>query len=481
MVHFSHMDTKMSAFLELFTKQSAIKSNERFPADFLSVDPDDLKNYGKDWTKVFAPAPSAIAFPRTTDEVSRFLKLCLEHSVAVVPSGGRTGLAGGAVAAHGEIVLSLARMNKMGEVDVLAQTVRVQAGSVTEAVHKHCEILDLTWPIDFASKGSSHVGGNISTNAGGVKVIHYGMTRNWVLGLQVVLMDGSILELNGALEKNNTGLDLRQMFIGTEGTLGVITEATLKLARVPRALDVFFFALNDMATVFQLFMEARRAPFTLMAFETLTHNCLEVVCEHLKLKKPFAEPSGAYALIEFERPVSESARAELDAWLASLFEKGLVVDGVLAQSPREARELWSLREMIAEALFTSGFVHKNDISLPIAELKNFIDEMYKMYATKHSSMEVYLFGHIGDGNLHVNTMKPDDMSRDEFLKRAKESDRDLFSLVQKYQGSISAEHGIRLLKKDALTYSRTAGEISLFKQMKAVFDPKGLLNPGKII
>lgn len=455
--------------------------SESFPHDFLSLNPDDLKTYGKDWTKVFAPAPSAVVFPRTTDEVSRFLKLCSQHQIAVVPSGGRTGLAGGAVAAHGEVVLSLTRMNQMGKVDVLAQTVRVQAGAVTEALHKHCEELGLTWPIDFASKGSSQIGGNISTNAGGVKVIHYGMTRNWVLGLQVVLMDGSILELNGALEKNNTGLDLRQMFIGTEGTLGVITEATLKLTRVPRALDVFFFALNDIAAVFQLFLEARRAPFTLTAFETLTHNCLEIVCDHLKLKKPFSEATGAYALVEFERPVSESARAELDAWLAGLFEKGLVSDGVLAQSPREARELWSMREMIGEALFTGGFVHKNDISLPIAELKEFIDGMYGMYASKHPDLEVYLFGHLGDGNLHVNTMKPDAMGRDEFLRRAKAVDQDLFSLVQKYKGSISAEHGIGLLKKDALAFSRTPEEIAIFRQMKAVFDPKGLLNPGKIV
>lgn len=455
--------------------------SEGFPSDFVSRDPDDLKTYGKDWTKVFAPAPSAIVFPRTTEEVSRFLKLCSQHKIAVVPSGGRTGLAGGAVAAQGEIVLSLTRMNQMGSVDVMAQTVRVQAGAVTESVHKHCEELGLTWPVDFASKGSSQIGGNISTNAGGVKVIHYGMTRNWVLGLQVVTMDGSVHELNGALEKNNTGLDLRQMFIGTEGTLGVITEATLKLTRVPRALDVFFFALKDIATVFQLFLEARRAPFTLMAFETLTHNCLEIVCDHLKLKRPFESASGAYALIEFERPISESARAELDAWLESLFEKGLVVDGVLAQSPREARELWSLREMIGEALFTSGFVHKNDISLPLAELKVFIDEMYSMYTTKHASMEVYLFGHIGDGNLHVNTMKPDSMSNEEFLKSAKEVDQDLFSLVQKYKGSISAEHGIGLLKKEALAFSRTPEEITIFKKMKAVFDPQGLLNPGKIV
>src|SRR5512132_1823722 len=214
-----------------------------FPADFLSIDPADLAAYGRDWTKVIEPRPSAVAFPRSTEEVAGLLRLCSAHDVAVVPSGGRTGLAGGAVAAKGEVVISLSRMRRMDPVDVLGATVRVQAGAITEAVHQHAAPFGLTWPVDFASKGSSHVGGNIATNAGGVKVIRYGLTRQWVLGLTVVLMSGEVLELNGALEKNNTGVDLRQLFIGSEGTLGIITESTLKLARLPGRAGVFLFAV----------------------------------------------------------------------------------------------------------------------------------------------------------------------------------------------------------------------------------------------
>src|SRR6266508_4485335 len=204
-----------------------------FPADFCSEDAGDLAEYGRDWTKVYAPAPTAVLFPRTTDEVARLMALASAHRVPVVPSGGRTGLAGGAVAARGELVLSLTRMRRMDPVDELGGTVRVQAGAVTQAVHEHCAAHGLTWPVDFASKGSSQVGGNIATNAGGVRVIRYGLTRQWVLGLEVVLASGAVLELGGALEKNNTGFDLRQLFIGSEGTLGVITEATLKLTRLP--------------------------------------------------------------------------------------------------------------------------------------------------------------------------------------------------------------------------------------------------------
>lgn len=451
-----------------------------FPADFFTQDPGELATYGKDWTKVFQPKPSAVVFPRSTDEVSRFLRLCSLHKVAVVPSGGRTGLAAGAVAANGEIVLSLVKMNRMDPVDPLAQTVHVQAGAVTEAVHAHCKPLGLTWPVDFSSKGSSHVGGNISTNAGGVKVIHYGMTRNWVLGLTVVTMSGDVLELNGALEKNNTGVDLRQMFIGSEGTLGVVTEATLKLARNPENLDVFFFAVDDMKAVLKLFLEARRGPFTLMAFETLTDNCLQAVINKMGLRSPFETRAGAYVLMEVERPAAAESQAKLDEWLAGLFDREMVRDGTLAQSPREARDIWALRESTAEALFLTSLPHKNDIALPIASLEEFVAEMYELFEKRHDGLEIYLFGHIGDGNLHINTLKPEAMAKDEFLKRCHDADEDLFKIVQKYKGSVSAEHGIGLLKKEALHFSRAPAELLLMKHLKQAFDPQGLLNPGKI-
>jgi FAD/FMN-containing dehydrogenase len=470
----------MTAAVSALPKGFLAKIQSEFPKDFWTTAPEDLQIYETDWTKVYTPNASAVAFPRSTDEVSRFLKLCKEHKVAVVPSGGRTGLSGGAVAAQGEIVLSLVKMNRMEAVNPLAQTVRVQAGAITQAVHEHCKPLGLTWPVDFASKGSSHVGGNIATNAGGINVIARGMTRNWVLGLQVVTLGGEVLELNGALEKNNTGLDLRQLFIGTEGTLGVITEATLKLARIHESLDVFFFALKDLPTVFKLFQEARRAPFELTAFECLTQNCLDRVKQNLGSSSPFAEKSGAYVLLEAIRPRSEDAQNLMDSWLSDLFAKNLVSDGVLAQSPKEAEALWKLREGISESLSATGFVYKNDIALPIASLESFIGEMMKMYETHHSGFEVFLFGHIGDGNLHVNTRKPEALSKEEFLTQCKQADLKLFALVQKHGGSISAEHGIGLLKKEALRFTRTTVEMQYLKAIKKVFDPDGLLNPGKI-
>ena len=449
----------------------------QFPADFLSTSPDDLAEYGRDWTKVFDPRPSGVALPRSTAEVSRLLALCSEHDVKVVPSGGRTGLAAGAVAANGELVVSLSRMRRMDPVDALGATVHVEAGAVTEAVHEHVAPAGLTWPVDFASKGSSQVGGNIATNAGGVKVIRYGLTRQWVLGLTVVLASGQVLELNGALEKNNTGVDLRQLFIGSEGTLGIVTEATLKLTRLPGKLDVFLFAVPDLAGVLALFREARMGPFVIMAYEMFTERCLARLRRHRSVRFPLSAPSEYYVLLEVERGEEEA----LSSWVESLFERGLIADGTLAQHASQAADLWTLREGISESLTATGMPHKNDIALPIAELSGFCAELEAFFESEYPGWEIALFGHIGDGNLHVNVMKPDAMEKAEFLRRTKGADQAIFRLVQRHRGSISAEHGIGLLKRDYLGFSRTAEEIAILRAMKGMLDPKGILNPGKIL
>lgn len=448
-----------------------------FPGDFLTREPSDLAELGRDWTRVHAPAPCAIALPRSTEEVSRLLRLCSQHGVAVVPSGGRTGLAAGAVATMGELVVSLQRMRRMDPVDALGATVRVQAGAVTEAVHHHCADHGLTWPVDFASKGSSQVGGNIATNAGGVKVIRYGLTRQWVLGLQVVLMSGEVLELNGALEKNNTGLDLRQLFIGSEGTLGIVTEATLKLARLPGKLEVMLFAVADLAAVLALFRRARSGPFTLMAYEFFTDQCLSRVRKHRKLRDPLAQSSSHYVLIEVE----QAEPSALEAWVAALFEEGLVADGVQAQHASQAAELWALREGISESLSATGFPYKNDIALPIVELEAFCASLDRVFEERYPGWEICLFGHIGDGNLHVNVMKPEALEKADFLAQTKAADADLFALVRAHHGSISAEHGVGLLKKPYLHFSRSPEELRLMRAVKLALDPRGLLNPGKIL
>lgn len=442
--------------------------------DRVSLDPNDLQTYGRDWTKVHTPNPSAILFPRSTGEVSSMMKLARKHGVAIVPSGGRTGLAAGAVAHKGEAVLSLSKMSRIGAVDPLALTVHAEAGAITEAVHQHTEPLGLTWPVDFASKGSSTVGGNIATNAGGVRVIRYGLTRQWVLGLTVVLPSGDVLELGGALEKNNTGIDLRQLFIGSEGILGIVTEATLKLTRIAERTNVLLLSVADLAAVLRLFEHARKGPFVIAAFEFFTDKCLARVQRHRKVRPPVSE-STHYVLLEVEEA------HDLDTWLEGLFEGGFVSDGVLAANTSDARDLWVLREGISESLSATGLPHKNDIALPIAELRSFTEKLEAVFSSRYADWEICLFGHIGDGNLHVNVMKPEALSKEAFLAKTSEVDHVMFELVREHKGSISAEHGIGLLKRNYLHYTRTEEEIRIFRQLKQVFDPEGLLNPGKVI
>jgi FAD/FMN-containing dehydrogenase len=449
----------------------------RLGDDVVSTDPDDLAAYGRDWTRVFAPAPCAIARPRSTAEVAAILGACHAAEVAVVPSGGRTGLAGGAFARAGELVVSLERMRRLDPVDVVGATVRVQAGAVTAAVHAHCEPHGLTWPVDFASKGSSQVGGNIATNAGGVKVIRYGLTRAWVLGLEVVLIDGTVLQLGGALEKDQTGVDLRQLFIGSEGILGVITEATLKLAPLPRRLDVMVLAVADLAGVIALFRDVRQSGLTVAAYEFFTQRCLDRLLGHRALRSPFDRPADHYVLVEVE----DADDAAVEAWVASVFDRELAQDGVRAQGPRQAAELWALREGISESLSATGTPHKNDIALPIAALESFGADLEALLAARYPGWELCLFGHIGDGNLHVNIMKPDPLDLDAFRARTHDVDRDLFELVRRHRGSISAEHGIGLLKRDFLGYTRSPEQIALMRAIKRAVDPHGLLNPGKVL
>ncbi len=440
----------------------------------VSTAPEDLAIYGGDWTKVHTRHASAVAFPTSTAEVLAIVAHCFAESVALIPSGGRTGLAGGAVATQGELILSLDKIAFMDPVDTVGMTVRVGAGAVTEAVHQHCESVGLTWPIDFASKGSSHVGGNIATNAGGVKVIRYGLTRQWVLGLTVVTGTGEVLDLNHALEKNNTGVDLRQLFIGSEGILGIITEATLKLSPVSGHTQVLLFSVKDLPTILQVFEAARRGPFTLNAFEMMSDRCLARLAEHRDLRPPLEESAPYYVLMEVECETQE----RLEDWLGEALE--WVEDGTMATGGEQARLLWQLREGISESLSGTGLPHKNDIALPIASLPTFVEELQALFESDYPHFEVCLFGHIGDGNLHVNVMKPDDMELEPFLEAAHQADAKMFELVGRHRGSVSAEHGIGLLKKPWLRHTRSEAEVVLMRALKKTLDPKGILNPGKV-
>ncbi|TVP91278.1 MAG: FAD-binding oxidoreductase, partial [Pseudomonadaceae bacterium] len=444
--------------------------------DKVRTDAESLNNWGKDWTKHFAPAPLAIVFPKNAEQVQAIVRFANEHQVALVPSGGRTGLSAGAVAANGEIVVSFDYMNKIVSFNEFDRTVVCQPGVVTAQLQQFAEEQGLYYPVDFASAGSSNIGGNIGTNAGGIKVIRYGMTRNWVAGLKVVTGSGELLELNKDLIKNATGYDLRQLFIGAEGTLGFVVEATMRLERAPKNLTAMVLGTADFDSIMPV-LHAFQGKLDLTAFEFFSDKAMAKIMARGDVPAPFATDCPFYALLEFEALNEEIANQALEIFEYCV-EQGWVLDGVMSQSEQQLQNLWKLREFISETI-SHWTPYKNDISVTVGQVPAFLHDIDAIVAEHYPSFEIVWFGHIGDGNLHLNILKPDDLDKDTFFAECAKVNKWVFEIVQKYNGSISAEHGVGMTKRDYLHYSRSAEEIALMKAVKAVFDPNGIMNPGK--
>ena len=442
----------------------------------LTTEPAELEHYGRDWTRRWAPAPLAIALPASVEEVQAILRWASAQGVAVVPSGGRTGLSGGAVAANGELVLSLERMNKPLAFDAVDRTLTVQAGMALEAVHNAARDHGLIYPVDFAARGSCSIGGNIATNAGGIRVIRYGNTREWIAGLKVVTASGELLELNKGLIKNSSGYDFRQLLIASEGTLGVIVEATLKLTDPPPASNVMLLALPSFEVLMQVFA-AFRERMQLQAFEFFTDRALEHVLAH-GAQAPFAEVHPFYVVTEFAAGDEVQEAAAMAAFEACM-EQGWVSDGVVSQSDAQAAQLWRLREGITEAVARYK-PYKNDVSVRISAMPAFMARTQALIGEAYPHFDVVWFGHIGDGNLHINVLKPDATDDAQFLQQCEQVTKLLAQVLKEFDGSISAEHGIGLVKKGYLDSTRGEAEIALMKAVKRAFDPQGLLNPGKL-
>lgn len=457
---------------ELLAALQACLGEERVLTDLAS-----RQHWGKDWTKHFEPNPSVVVFPSTTAQVQTIVQLANQYHVAITPSGGRTGLSAGAVAANGEVVVSLDRMNQILEFLPADRLVRIQAGVVTEQLQEFAASHDLYYPVDFASAGSSQMGGNIGTNAGGIKVIRYGMTRQWVLGLTVVTGKGDVLRLNKGMIKNATGYDLRQLFIGAEGTLGIVTEAEILLTRQPQDLRVLVLGVPDFDAVMPI-LHAFQSRIDLTAFEFFGEVAMQKVIAAGHVSRPFESACPFYVLLEFEGrfdPIVEDAMSIFEHCV----EQGWVVDGVMSQSIEQAQNLWRLREDISETI-APYTPYKNDISVLITHVPAFIADINAIVQREYPDFEICWFGHIGDGNLHLNILKPANLSKDEFFDKCKVVNTHVFETVQKYDGSISAEHGVGMTKKPYLTYTRDPVEVDYLRAIKQVFDPQGIMNPGKI-
>lgn len=449
---------------------------QRLPDLRVLTTPGDLEHYGRDWTRRWTPAPLAIALPASIDEVQTIVRWAIDHNVAVVPSGGRTGLSGGAVAANGELVLSLERMNRVVAFDAVDRTLTVQPGITLQAVHDAARGHDLLYPVDFAARGSCSIGGNIATNAGGIRVIRYGNTREWIAGLKVVAGNGELLEFNRSLVKNSSGYDFRQLMIGSEGTLGIVVEATLKLTDPALSSQVMLLALPDMEALMQVFA-LFRARLSLQAFEFFTDLALNHVLEH-GAQRAIDGDYPYYVVAEFDA-VDEKTQNLALATFEHAVEQGWVSDGVLAQSDAQAAALWRLREGITESLAPHR-PYKNDVSVRVSAVPAFLQEMQVLLAHEYPHIEVVWFGHIGDGNLHINVLRPPELDETVFNTQCDHVTNLLAATLHAHGGSISAEHGIGLVKRAYLESTRSTAEIALMKGVRRVFDPKGILNPGKL-
>jgi len=402
----------------------------------------------------------AVAFPESVTQIAELVRFARDHGISIVPSGGRTGYAGGAVATGG-LVVSMRGMNRLLGTDPALPAMTVQAGMITADAHKAADSMGLCFPVDFASSGSSQIGGNIATNAGGIRVIRYGMIRNWVLGLTVVTGSGEIIHTGSNVRKDNTGPDLTQWFIGSEGIFGIVAEAVLRLDRKPRDTMVALGGVSDFRAL-QALLSQFREHMDLLAFECFDQKSLEIVRAHLDLPRPVSE-SPWYVLLEWETGQEiPDAPCELR----------------IAETSEQKKHLWRYRESISESL-SQHTIYKNDVSIPLSRMTEYTD-----VARREASVlgiDIALFGHAGDGNLHVNLIAPVGMQSEIFEQKAREFTNISYAMIRDMGGSISAEHGIGILKRDDFLNYAPPEKIRLLREMKKLFDPDGIMNPGKLV
>src|SRR5215467_5314540 len=447
------------------------------------TDPAMQEPYLKEMRDLYHGRSAMVLRPGTVGEVSQILKLANETKTAIVPQGGNTGLVGGQIPHHGEIVLSLNRMDKIREVDATSNTIIAEAGVSLGRVREAAANVDRLYPLLLPSEGTCTVGGNLSTNAGGTTAVSWGVARQQVLGLEVVLADGRVLNNLNKLKKDNTGYDLKNLFIGAEGTLGVITAATLRLITRPRSVETAFAGVPSADAALELLGIAQdRTGGDVTSFEIMTREGIELVLRHGQgCRDPFAAPHPWYVLMELSSQRREGLREVLEAVLAEGLERGLVRDAAIADSIEQSKAFWRVREMFGEVQRFAGASIKHDISVPVAAVPAFIRDANAAVTALIPGARPLPFGHLGDGNIHYNVNQPVGADKEQFLKRWDEVNATVFAVVKKYGGSISAEHGVGVMKRDLLPMVKDPVALDLMKSLKQLLDPKGILNPGKVI
>ena len=451
------------------------------------TDPHDMEPYVVDWRGFYRGATSLVVRPADTQQVAAVVKICAETQTPIVPQGGNTGMCGASVphADGREIVLSLARMNRILEVDALNNTVTVEAGCVLAGIRQTAAEAGRLFPLSLGAEGSCQIGGNLSTNAGGVNVLRYGNARDLVLGLEVVLPDGRIWNGLRALRKDNTGYDLKQLFIGAEGTLGVITAAVLKLFPLPKSSATAWTAVPSPEAALQLLSLLRQhCGDRVAAFELISRNCLDLVLRHIPdTRDPLSPAHEWYVLTDLgDSREGNALRDELEQALAAAMEHGLVTDAVIAGNQAQAQALWRMREAIPEAARAEpGMLYRHDIAVAVSQVPVFISEAQTALERRFPGVHTICFGHLGDGNLHYNAFVAGRSRDDAAARDAHDVTEVVYDIVQRYRGSFSAEHGIGLYKVDELKRYKSAVELELMRTLKHALDPHNLMNPGKVL
>jgi FAD/FMN-containing dehydrogenase len=446
------------------------------------TDATDIAPYVTEERDLFHGHSPLVLRPNSTRQVSAICELASKHRIALVPQGGNTGLVGGQTPHNGEVVVSLRRMDRIREIDTASNTMTCEAGVVLQIAQQRAAEVDRLFPLSLGAEGSCTIGGNLSTNAGGTTALAYGVAREMALGLEVVLPDGRVLNSLSKLKKDNTGYDLRNLFIGAEGTLGIITAATLKLFPKPRATETAFVGVKSPAAALKLLSTSQNeAAGTLTSFELLSHIAVDFAIRHgVDVRDPLQSRYPWYVLMELSSP-RDDARATLEAILAQGMEDGVVEDAVIAASLTQRAAFWKLRDEMSAAQKPEGGSIKHDISVPVAAVPEFIAEADAAVTRLIPGSRPVPFGHLGDGNIHYNVSQPIGADPAEFLGQWHEVNRVVFGIVLRLGGSISAEHGIGVLKRDELPEVKDKVAIELMRSIKAMLDPLGIMNPGKVL
>ncbi|MCM2290437.1 MAG: FAD-binding oxidoreductase [Sulfuritalea sp.] len=443
---------------------------------------DDVAPFCTDWRGRYTGSALGVALPGTAQEVAAVVRACAAAGTAIVPQGGNTGLCGGATPVGGELVVCLRRLNRIRAVDADNNSITVEAGCTLQAVQEAAAAVNRLFPLSLAAEGSATIGGNLSTNAGGVQVLRYGNARELTLGIEVVLADGRIWDGLRALRKDNTGYDLKHLFVGAEGTLGLITAATLKLFPRPRTHATAWVALPDPAAAVRLLGRLRDAAGdNVTAFEIVGRTALDLVLKHIpNARDPLAGKPHWQVLIELSG-ARDDLGATLEQALQSAAEEGVIDDAAVAASEAQTAALWALRENVSEAQKIEGVSIKHDIAVPVSRIAEFIARADAALQAAFPQVRIVCFGHIGDGNLHYNQSRPDAQSNAEFIAQTESVNRIVHDLVHALGGSISAEHGLGQLKREEVRRYKSETEMDLMRAVKQALDPRGLMNPGKLL